>query len=368
MHLPDIPLPLCVSSGFLCESLLYSCQTLSWCVCYNEHTSVHSVMLSSRTVNVFCSVPFWSEIKILSWPENLHNDQFWQFESAVFDLFLKGAAGFPLLGLNFSWYRSVGRVQYPATLCSCSCYCTCGGSSLMHWCTWSLDACSPIKINVIKPVARLSMWPTHFEGVPSVWTTDSRKGVKIRLRRDRDFNPHSVTSDQMWWSWWCSICPIERALVTWRRGTHHFPSRRPAMQTGDGELWAQTPQALLKTSREAALGNLKPSATARKICRNISGENCWKRCVRSTTDESHPSVIQQRRETQFEDVRRSKTIKSTLVTNPSAMRGSFIKKNKRKNWLRWDFNKVNMSFSCSWVKNKIQPDQRSAWWSIASLV
>lgn len=84
---------LSVSSGFLCECKLYLCQVLSSCYCYNEHTSVHSVMLSNWTVNVFCSVPFWSEIKILSWPENLQSDQFWQFESADFNSFLKGAAG-----------------------------------------------------------------------------------------------------------------------------------------------------------------------------------------------------------------------------------------------------------------------------------
>lgn len=116
-----------------------------------------------------------------------------------------------------------GRVQYPATFCSCSCYCTCGGSSLMHWCTWSLDACSPIKVNVIKPLARLSMWPTHLEDGPSARTRDYRKAAKIRLRWDRDFGPRSVTSDQMWWSWWCSICRIKRALETERRRTHHFP-------------------------------------------------------------------------------------------------------------------------------------------------
>lgn len=63
MHLPDITLPLCVSSGVLCECKLYLCQTLSRCVCYKEHISVLSVMLSNWTVNVFCSVPFWSDIK-----------------------------------------------------------------------------------------------------------------------------------------------------------------------------------------------------------------------------------------------------------------------------------------------------------------
>lgn len=130
-----------------------------------------------------------------------------------------------------------GRVQYPATSCSCSCYCTCGGSSLMHWCTWSLDACSPIKVNVIKPLARLSMWPTYLEDGPSARTRDYRKAAKIRLRWDRDFDPRSVTSDQMWWSWWCSICRIKRALDTERRRTHHSPSHRPGMQIGGRELW-----------------------------------------------------------------------------------------------------------------------------------
>lgn len=320
-------------------------------------------MLSSWTVNVFCSVPFWSELKILSWPENLHTDQFWEFEAAVFPLFLKAAAGRPLLGLNLSWYRSVGRVQYPATLCSCSCYCTCGGSSLMHWCTWSLDACSPIKINVIKQVARLSMWPTDFEGASSVRTRDSSKGVKIWLRWDCDFHPHSVASDQMWWSWWCSICPITPRISGPALRDASLPQRQAGRlgtenrgQTHHGLCWKPA--------------GTQPCYLSNQAKRHVKYAGIFqgKRCVRQTTDESHPSVMQQRRETQFEVVRRSKTIKSTLVTNPSAVRGSFIKKNKLKTWGRWSFNKVNMLFSCSGVKNKIQSDQRSAWWSIASLV
>lgn len=213
-------------------------------------------MLSNWTVNVFCSVPFWSEIKILSWPENLQNDPFQQCESAVFNSFLTGAAGCATRGPRSVWLSPVGRVQYPATSCSCSCFCTCGGSSLMHWCTWSLDACGPIKINVmIKPVARLSMWLTYF----------SLNEISGRVLKSGwgGVDPHSVTSDQMWWPWWCSICRIKRAWVSKRRRAHHFLSHRPGMQIGDGELWicsVTLPQGLLKTSRGAAVLNLRPTA------------------------------------------------------------------------------------------------------------
>lgn len=224
-------------------------------------------MFSNWTVNVFCFCAFleWNKNPLVTWnPAKWPDLTVW---ISCFEFIPEEsswcATPVPRSGWMSSGTTLWGRVQYPATFCSCSCYCTCGGSSLMHWCTWSLDACSPIKVNVIKPLARLSMWPTFLEDGPSARRRDHRKAAKIRLRWERDFVPRSVTSDQMWWSWWCSICRIKRALENERRRTHHSPSHRPGMQIGGGELWISSVTLVViatgSVSRGAAVLNFKPS-------------------------------------------------------------------------------------------------------------
>lgn len=166
---------LCKSWGF-CANVNYIC--VKCCLRAYAITSTLPCTLSclsSWTVNVFCSVPFWSEIKILSWPENdPQNGEFQHFGSKGETLSWR-----ELQCVLCSLWISPGPTQCPDTLCSCSCYCTCGGYSLTHWCTWSLDACRPIKIGMIQLlVSCFSGWPPCFEGEPSIQTWDSWGGAK----------------------------------------------------------------------------------------------------------------------------------------------------------------------------------------------
>lgn len=89
------------------------------CVCYNDHISVHTVVLPNWTVNVFCSVPFWSEIilkkKNLLWPQNPQNDQFWQLDVLIHSLLLVPLCGTGPISSPFVFLQPLLEVPHQLT-------------------------------------------------------------------------------------------------------------------------------------------------------------------------------------------------------------------------------------------------------------